>query len=381
MESRAPAWGLYVHVPWCRVRCPYCAFNVRPDREADWASLEEGLARDAALWLPSFHGRPGSVYFGGGTPSLLPLDRLEALLALLPAAEEITLEANPGTLDSATLVHWKELGITRLSLGIQTFDRRFAHLLNRGHSVDESEALLAMVRDVGFASWSLDLMFGLPGQGVDDLARDLDRVLAHRPPHVSLYGLTVEPGTPWEGAVRRGRLVPVDDETWRAMYDLVVERLEEGGWERYEVSNFALAHHRSRHNEAIWRGGAYAGLGPGAHGFLPTGERTVMTLDPARWARDPILERALPTPLEAAHDRVLTQIRHVDGLDVEALAQATGYSPSADMVRRLQEHGLLERQGTSLALTREGFALADGVTRQLAGALEKGPGLDRTRPA
>ncbi len=194
-------------------------------------------------------------------------------------------------------------------------------------------------------------------------------MIEHRPPHVSLYGLTVEPGTPWERAVASGKLVPVGEDEWRAMYDRIVDRLEGAGWERYEVSNFALPGHRSRHNEAIWRGGHYAGLGPGAHGFLPDGERTVATAEPGAWLRSPIASRERPTPEQAAADRVLGQIRHRDGLDLESLRTELGASVDERALDLLVAGGLVSRRDDRVALTAEGFALADAVTRHVVQAL------------
>jgi oxygen-independent coproporphyrinogen-3 oxidase len=342
---------------------------VHPDRDARWDDYVEGIARDWALWEPSFTGAPGSVYFGGGTPSLLPLDALRRLLRILPGAPEITLEANPGTVATDALLAWRDAGVTRLSLGIQTFDPRYAGMLNRGHSVDDALDLLAAVGAAGFRTWSFDLMFGLPGQTLAELDVDLDHVIEHRPPHVSLYGLTVEPGTPWERAVRSGKLLPVGEDEWRAMYDRIVERLEAAGWERYEVSNFALPGHRSRHNEAIWRGGHYAGLGPGAHGFLEDGERTIATADPGAWLRSPIASRERPTLEQAAADRVLGQLRHRDGLDLESLGADFGALIDERALDALQGAGLVVRRAAQVTLTYEGFALADAVTRHVVGAL------------
>jgi oxygen-independent coproporphyrinogen-3 oxidase len=242
-------------------------------------------------------------------------------------------------------------------------------MLNRGHSVDDALDLLDGVRAAGFETWSLDLMFGLPGQALAELDRDLDQVIDHRPPHVSLYGLTVEPGTPWERAVRSGKLVPVGEDEWRAMYDRIVERLEGAGWERYEVSNFALDGHRSRHNEAIWRGGHYAGLGPGAHGFLPDGERTIGTADPGAWLRSPTASRERPTREQAAADRVLGQLRHRDGLDLDSLAADLDASVDERALEAVLDRLLLTRRAGRLALTHEGFALADAVTRHVVKAL------------
>ena len=374
-------FGIYVHAPWCRTRCPYCSFNVYADRDATWDRWASGVARDWQEAAPAFLSvapAAHSVYLGGGTPSLAPPEALAAVLAALPRAPdaEVTLEANPGTVNAAGLAGWRTLGVTRLSLGIQTFNPDYAHLLNRGHTVAQARALVAEAADAGFRSWSVDVIFALPGQSTDDLRRDLEAILALRPPHVSLYGLTFEPGTPFGRAAEAGRMRPPDEAAWRAQYDLTVATLEAGGWERYEVSNFAQPGHRAVHNEAVWRGGWYAGLGPGAHGFEPSGHRTVATAAPERWLAQPWASRERPTPSEAAIDHVLSTLRHTDGLDLRLLASRAAHTVN---LRRLRpalappEHAaqppLLHREGDHLRLTHAGFPVADGLVARVCDAL------------
>ncbi len=376
----ASGFGVYVHVPWCRTRCPYCAFNVYPERDARWERWAEGVVAEWAERAPAFvqapEDRAHSLYFGGGTPSLCPPELLARMVAAVPLEPEaeITLEANPGTLLPERVAAWREAGINRVSLGVQTFDPRFAHLLNRGHTVAQARELVSMVAGGGFRSWSVDLIFALPGQTLADLEQDLRAILELDPPHVSLYGLTFEEGTPFGRAAEQGRLLPPDPELWRAQYDHIVDTLEAGAWERYEVSNFARPGHRAVHNEAVWRGGHYAGLGPGAHGFEPTGHRTVGTADPEAWAERFTATRELPSPAEAAIDLVLSTLRHQDGLPLALLRERTGMQVRERALRALLDPPagaprLLTLEGGSLRLTRAGFPVADGLVARVADAL------------
>ena len=376
-------YGIYVHAPWCRTRCPYCAFNVYPDRDSDWAGWAQGVYADwdqkRAPFERAYDQGAHSVYFGGGTPSLAPPDQIGQILETLPVqpGAEITLEANPGDLSEARIDAWRALGVNRLSLGLQTFNPRLAHLLNRGHTAEQSRALAERVSRAGFRSWSIDVIFALPGQTLDDLALDLDEMLSLSPPHASLYGLTFEEGTPFGRAEQSGRMAPMDADLWREQYDIVAERLSAAGLERYEVSNFGRPGHRAVHNESVWRGGPYAGLGPGAHGFEPDGHRTLNEARPEVWAQRPLLSRTLPTPAEGAIDFVLSTLRHTDGLPLEALHARHGHrvrlSRLAPLLRPPRDQRpLLAHDGASLRLTPAGFPVADGVVERVVDALESG---------
>lgn len=363
-------------MPWCRVHCPYCAFAVVVERDPDWRGFVDGVLRDHARTAPAFPGLPDSLYLGGGTPSLLPEAHLARLLEGIPRAPgaEVTLEVNPGTTDRTRLAAACALGVTRLSLGVQSFTTHHARRLARGHDLRQAERLLDDVAALPLRSWSLDLMFALPGQTLEELDADLDRVLALRPPHVSLYGLTYEPGTPFHARRAEGRLVEADEETWAAMYRRVGDRLRAAGWERYEVSNLALPGHRSRHNEACWRGAFYAGLGPSAHGYLPPtpkapwGTRTVNHADLARWRADPVLEEERLDARTAAADLLLSTLRHVDGLPLARL-RALGLDLEPRVLAPLRDAGLLEQDRHSLRLTEAGVPLADGLTGRLVRGL------------
>ncbi|MCP4809253.1 MAG: coproporphyrinogen III oxidase family protein [Proteobacteria bacterium] len=360
-------YGVYVHLPWCARRCHYCSFNVHVDPDRDERAYTDAVLAQWTAMRPAFTGAPETLAFGGGTPSLHPPDELARLVRALAPQGEVSLEANPES--SEHVEAWRDAGVTRLSLGVQTLDARWTRFLNRAHGLEESHALIERVRAAGYPTWSVDLIFGLPGQSVADLEQDLDRLLAHEPPHVALYGLTVHPGTAFERAVQRGRLTPVDEGVWEAMYTMLIERLADAGLDRYEVSNFARPGHRSAHNEHYWTGRAYAGLGAGAHGLLPDGKRTIVPEEPAAFIRAPrAWETEEPSPEMAATDLVLSSIRHVDGLDLGALRR-TGWGLAPDPVQRLVDADVLVAGPRRVRLDGRGWHLADHVTARLVAAL------------
>lgn len=365
-------FGVYVHSPWCARRCPYCAFYVVVDPAADHAGWAQRVALDWSVEAAFFPGRAHSLYFGGGTPSLLPPALLGAVRAAVPLADdaEVTCEINPGTVAAAHLAALRAAGVNRASVGIQTFNPRHARTLSRGHTVGEAEALLALVRAAGFRSWSFDLIFALPGQTVAELDADLDALLRAEPPHVSLYGLSFEPGTPLARARDAGRIEPLGEDAWAEMMGRIVERLGAEGYLRYEVSNFARPGHRAVHNEAVWRGGFYAGLGPSAHGFRPDGTRTVRPADLGAWraGAPPALEQ--PGPADAAADFILSTLRHTDGTPLDRLAAVHGRSIDRARLAPLVARGLLHLGPEALRLGPAGWDLADGVVRAVIDALQ-----------
>lgn len=372
------SFGLYVHIPWCRRRCPYCAFYVEVDRQTPWPAFVDAVLREHALRSPEFATETTgveatSVFLGGGTPSRLPPASLSRLLAGLPrlAGAEVTAEANPEDVTPEWLDAAVSAGVNRLSVGVQTFDPRFAHLLNRACSVADAQETVRRIAAAGLHSWSIDVIFGLPGQSLADLDADLDRLLATEPPHVSLYGLTIEPGTPFERAHDRGKLDPADEDLWRAMYDRLVERLRAAGLERYEVSNFARPGHRSVHNRLYWTDQPYLGLGPSAHGYAPDGRRWRNIPDVAAYLvqPDPTIEEERPVGRDRALDLLVSALRHVDGVDRGHLARTTGHLPDDRVVDGLVREGLLVRDGDRIALTDAGFPVADGLAVRLADAL------------
>jgi oxygen-independent coproporphyrinogen-3 oxidase len=303
----------------------------------------------------------------------MPAAPLQRLLHGLGARDalEVTAETNPEDADDAWLDGARAAGATRISLGVQTFDPRFARLLNRACTVASARATARRVASAGFASFSIDVMFALPGQTVAAFADDLDRLLDTGAPHVSLYGLTFEPGTPLFRARNAGRLTETDDDAWREMYDLAVDRLGAAGLARYEVSNFAAEGHRSVHNRLYWTDAPYLGLGPSAHGYAPDGTRWIDTTDVQRYLAggDPTATSERPAPRAAAVDLVLSMLRGVEGVDRTRLRARCAHDLDAAVVSELERDGLVVASRDRVALAHAGFPLADLATERLAAAL------------
>ena len=258
----------------------------------------------------------------------------------------------------------------RYSIGIQSFNPRFSKLLNRSHTVHDNHDLLSLISKIQPKSWSLDLIFGLPGQSLEDLIWDLDQALKHNPPHISIYGLTIEEGTPLERGVQKGAITPLDEETWRSQFSYIIQRLHKEGYEQYEISNFALPGHRSRHNEHIWKNGAYVGLGPGAHGFRTNGTRTLQKSNWEDWCSADHITIEDPTPDQHFMDKIITSIRHIDGIPISLFRQN---QRSID-VKSLHEwtcNGLIEHTKTHIRLTQKGIFVADWITQQLIEKINK----------
>ncbi len=266
---------LYLHVPFCARRCSYCDFAIAvrrlvpSDRYVDAVLHEWSLRRDHAVWAhsPSVE----TVYFGGGTPSRLHFGSLERLLGRIAADRwiepdsEITLEANPEDVTPSTAAAWSAAGINRVSLGVQSFDPGVLRWMHRTHSADQVPRAVAVLRDAGVADVSLDLIFGLPAALERRWEEDLERALALDPAHLSLYGLTVEAGTPLARWTERGQVSPVDEERYATEFLAADVLLAAEGYEHYEVSNYSRPGHRARHNSAYWRRAPFLGLGPSAH--------------------------------------------------------------------------------------------------------------------
>ena len=376
-----PPLSLYVHLPWCLRKCPYCDFNSHelktPGSTPDAAlqtRYRQALVRDLEAALPQIWGRTvHSIFIGGGTPSLFDPEQIEALLADIRArlrlepACEITLEANPGTFESQRFAAYAGAGVTRLSIGVQSFNDAALAALGRVH--DGRQALAAVQEAAAsFATWNLDLMYALPGQTMADMERDLATALACNPPHLSIYHLTIEPNTRF--AVNTPAHLP-DDDTAYDMLDLITERTAAAGLDRYEVSAFARSGHRCTHNLNYWRFGDYLGIGAGAHSKLSVPDRIVRQV---RW-REPraymeAAERGQAVsnehPIEVA-DRpfefMLNGLRLIDGLSLRAFVERTGL-PEAALEPALSNaisRGLLRRDGLQVAPTTRGLDFLSDV--------------------
>ncbi len=371
-----PPLSLYVHLPWCLKKCPYCDFNSHgltsgPAPSALAPSLEQryldALRADLESALPLVWGRPvGSVFIGGGTPSLFrpeSIDRLVAdLRARLPLAPgcEITLEANPGTFEAERFRAYRAAGVTRLSIGVQSFDDAALQRIGRVHDGAQARAAVAEAA-AAFDTFNLDLMYALPGQDLAALERDLATALDFAPPHLSVYHLTIEPNTAF---ARRPPVLP-DDDLASAMLDLLVERTAAAGLERYEVSAFARDGHRCVHNLNYWQFGDYLGIGAGAHGKLSFPHcivRQVRWREPARYLDEALAGRAVSNEHEVARREIafefmLNVLRLRDGFDRGLFAARTGLPWSAidAGLREAESKGLIETAGERIRPTARGF--------------------------
>ncbi|WP_394998478.1 radical SAM family heme chaperone HemW [Sphingomonas sp.] len=371
--------ALYVHWPFCVSKCPYCDFNshVRDGvDQAEWrGALLADLAHEAAL-LP---GRQlSSIFFGGGTPSLMDPATVAAVIEAArrawPASDdiEITLEANPNSAEAARFADLAGAGVNRISLGLQSFDDESLAFLGRAHSASEGlralEAAQSAVERVSF-----DLIYALPGDDEARWAASLDRALSLGTEHLSLYQLTIEPGTRFASMVARREFTPLDLDTAATLFELTQERAGAAGIPAYEISNHARPGAESRHNLTYWRYGDYAGVGPGAHGRR-LGQRTVRHRKPenflAGMARNGhgLVEEEVLTPVEAAREALVMGLRLAEGIDPQALAARVGVDRLVDdaVVDRLAAHGLLERTGPRLATTPAGRLLLDSILAEIA---------------
>jgi oxygen-independent coproporphyrinogen-3 oxidase len=332
-----PPLSLYVHLPWCMAKCPYCDFNShaapagRALPERDYLAA---LRSDLESALPLIWGRRViSVFIGGGTPSLFTPQAIESLIAdirarvpLEPGAE-ITLEANPGTFEAQRFQAFREAGVTRLSIGVQSFDDAALARIGRVHDGRQARAAVDEAARA-FETFNIDLMYALPGQSVEALERDLATALGYQPPHLSVYHLTLEPNT-WFAS--HPPVLP-DEDTAAEMLDRITARTSEAGLQRYEVSAFAEPGHRCRHNLNYWQFGDYLGIGAGAHGKLSFAHRIVRQVrwrEPARYIEQALAGAAVSNETEVTRDQLpfefmLNALRLREGFALEDYASRTG---------------------------------------------------------
>ena len=337
-----PPLSLYVHLPWCLKKCPYCDFNSHEHARAGLpeARYLQALRADLESALPLVWGRRvGTVFIGGGTPSLFSPEGIERLLAdvraLLPLepGAEVTLEANPGTFERERFRAFRAAGVTRLSVGVQSFDDAALQRLGRVHDAAQARAALEEAA-AAFDTFNIDLMYALPGQGLDALAADLDAALSFAPPHLSVYHLTIEPNTRF--ASRPPQNLP-DEDTAAQMLDLIVGRTAGAGLARYEVSAFARAGHRCRHNLNYWQFGDYLGIGAGAHGKLSFAHRVMRQVrwrDPATYVEKALAGQAVSNEHEIARrdlpfEYTMNALRLREGFPVGDFCARTGLPASA----------------------------------------------------
>jgi putative oxygen-independent coproporphyrinogen III oxidase len=387
--------GLYVHVPFCTVRCSYCDFYLVPARGRDLPGYVQAAVREigeVARGIPieskaqgerppapdSWPRPADTLHFGGGTPSLLPGEALRRLVGAarrafaLDAEAEVALEANPEDLTALRLQELRRAGITRLAIGVQSLDDRLLKLMRRPHDAAQALAALQAAQSMGFASLAVDLILGLPGQGAASALEDLARLVDRGVDHVSLYLLEVHPRTRLGRAAALGRTrIPPDDAT-ADLYERASDLMTSRGFEHYEISNFARPGHRSRHNVKYWTDQEYLGFGPSAHSYVG-GERWSNAPDlrayVARGGAD--AERRLEKPGRLARgvEALVAGMRLLEGVDLEALRGRYDPrlpGPEDAVVAELRRSGLVEMENGRLKLTRRGRLVSNEVLERLA---------------
>lgn len=372
-ELESPPLGLYVHLPWCVRKCPYCDFNSHQLRgELPAEEYLDALIRDLEQELPLTWGRPvSSVYLGGGTPSLFSAAQIDRLLAAISARmplaplAEVTLEANPGTIERDSFSAYREAGVNRVSLGVQSFDDELLQSIGRIHERREVEQSLASLHRAGLENFNIDLMYGLPGQHPEQALQDLQLALEAQPAHLSHYQLTLEPNTVFAA---EPPALPGEEACW-GMQEAAADLLTGGHYRQYEISAWSLDGRRSMHNLNYWRFGDYLGIGAGAHAKLtdPTAgvvRRRVKTRHPRRYMTDPgAVSEQVVAPRELVFEYFLNHLRLRDNIDPGHFSKRTGlpWSYAAAQVGEAVDKGLLESGPDGFSTTPLGWRFVNDL--------------------
>ncbi len=368
--------GLYIHIPYCLHKCGYCDFNSHPENREESEVYVSTLLSEIGHYAPQLAGKTvPTVFFGGGTPTLLPPTSLDKILGIIKQSFnltedcEITIEANPATVKQETLEQIRSSGFNRISIGVQSFDADELKLLERVHSVEEIHTTVDRARLAGFKNLSLDLIFGLPQQTPKKWQSHLQQALEKKPDHISAYSLTIEPATAFFKLQERGLLNLPDEEIQLAMFQATFEILPSAGLIQYEISNFSRPGFESRHNLNYWDNGDYLGLGAGASSYL-NGERFKNTDLPSRYIRAVQAEGSAVEstekldPLHAMGETIMLGLRRLKGIPIEEFEnrfQISFEKVYGNVLDPLLDEGLITLNQNRMALSAKGIFLADSV--------------------
>ena len=370
--------GIYIHIPFCKQRCSYCAFysttlyNIR-DRYVDALCKEITMRKEYA-------GRTTieTIYLGGGTPSTLTMEQLQKICNTIfsshnvSSTAEVTIECNPDDLTPEFLAQLKQLPFNRISMGVQSFNDTLLKRLGRRHNADKARAAVHNARAAGYENISIDLIFALPGSTITEWEHDLDSAIALRPDHLSAYNLTYEEGTPLHRALERGDFAELGEEENIEQFQMLIAKLKEAGYRHYEISNFALPGHESRHNSSYWNDTPYIGCGAAAHSYNGT-SRQWNIADIKEYIAG--IERGTPSfeiehlsEEERYNDTILTRLRTADGLPLEWMKERFSDRLNRHLQRTAEKEitlGNLKEENGSLSLTEKGIFISDAVIREL----------------
>ena len=380
--TSSDAFGIYVHWPFCKAKCPYCDFNSHVRHEGvDALSFARALGAELAWFAARTPGRTvTSIFFGGGTPSLMPpeavghvLDTIASLWSV-SADVEITLEANPTSIEAENFRGYRAAGVNRVSVGVQALNDEDLKALGRQHSSEEAIAAFRLAAKI-FPRVSFDMIYARPNQTPEQWRAELTRALAEQQGHMSLYQLTIEPGTAYFDLYERGRLVTPTDDRAADLYDLTQELTEKAGLPTYEISNHAQPGQESRHNLLYWRYGEYAGVGPGAHSRLADGENRralIAERHPETWRElvrtqgHGMVSDSVVPPVDQASEYLLMGMRIAEGIDMDRYAALAGREIDSSKLAGMKSMGLIKRNGQQLMATADGRKLLNAVIAELA---------------
>ncbi len=375
--------GIYIHIPFCKQACHYCNFHFATSLQFK-DPLIAALIKEIKI-TPFFTADTDAadniiqtVYLGGGTPSIIAMADLANIFAalrqkfMIAADAEITLEANPDDINSAALAEWRSIGINRLSVGIQSFVDEELVWMNRAHTAAESINCIDEIRASGFDNFSIDLIYGSPLLSNKEWERNVSIAIEKKIPHIAAYALTIEPKTPLDKMIRLHKKAPVDADKQAEQFLLLMQWMEKAGYEHYEISNFALAGNRSRHNSSYWQGKKYYGFGPSAHSF--DGQKRQWNIANNAQYIQSIQNNIIPceaeilTPTQQLNEYIMTSLRTMEGLDVAFVARrfAGNFSEQIESASlKWLTTNKLCKKGDAYILTNEGKLLADGIAADL----------------
>jgi oxygen-independent coproporphyrinogen-3 oxidase len=367
--------SIYVHIPFCQTKCRYCGFYSESVKNHDPARLISAITAEIGQYGP-IKGLQ-TAYIGGGSPSCLPRELLLRLINDLPGAEEFTIEVNPGQVNEDILRKLHAAGVNRLSIGAQSFNSIELEFLGRRHSTDDIRRAVEAAKLAGFNNVGLDLIFAIPdstlNSGVSRPLREWEKTIKTaielEVQHISAYALTYEEDTPLQKAVEAGEAKPVDEETDRAMYEMVIDKLEKAGFRQYEISNFAKPGFECKHNLNYWANRPYIGIGPAAGSYW-NGRRTLNVADIQKYIEqiengsDAIAETEIPDKIQFACETAVLNLRRRSGIDLKEFKAATGFDAEelfAEPISKYKELMLIEAGEGRLFLTRKALPIADSV--------------------
>ncbi len=375
--------GIYIHIPFCKQACLYCNFHFSVSLKQKTAFItalvkEINIAKDNTSCYEEKE-TISTLYFGGGTPSILNNDDLQIIFSALADSFifapdiEITIEANPDDISHEKLMQWKSHGINRLSVGIQSFFDEELQWMNRAHTAAESLLCIDTIKTAGFYNYSVDLIYGSPLLTNDNWKKNVDTILERNIPHISCYALTVEPKTPLNVLIQQKKKQPVDAERQAAQFLLLMEWMEKAGYEHYEISNFSRPGSRSKHNSSYWQGKKYYGFGPSAHSFDGDRIRRWNISNNSLYIQS-LLKNTIPfeeeilTDTQRLNEYIMTSLRTIEGIDLQYIVSAFGAEYSEKLKTAASGYiatHKLDAKYNSIILTREGKLFADGIAGDL----------------